>query len=189
MVLASAEGVAAITASATLIGAAGLAYVTVHTTRLRLDHERGRQQRELAHSRELADVADLRGLLDEAASALDDAADACRNGSVCLQRSGRGELDQPDLEAALGRMEGGVPSLARLSSRLSVRLGVSDPIALAFGEARESINDVHLLLIALKIGIPIAPTKHVEQESRLGSARQEFFTAAVERAGTLTIGH
>jgi hypothetical protein len=72
-VVASAEGVAAITAGGTLLAAAGIAFVTLRTTKQRLEGAGKQQERELAHSRELADVADLRQVLDEAGRRLEEA--------------------------------------------------------------------------------------------------------------------
>jgi hypothetical protein len=82
LVLASAVEVAAITAGGTLVAALGLAVVTLHIANKRssdetnrqlrnLDAEAERQRAALTHARELADLADLRSLLDEAALALD----------------------------------------------------------------------------------------------------------------------
>jgi hypothetical protein len=81
LVFASAESVAGITAAATLLGATGLALVTVHTNSRRLTEEGKRQERELAaeterqaaslaHVRELADLDDLRKLLDDVTATL-----------------------------------------------------------------------------------------------------------------------
>jgi hypothetical protein len=95
MVLSSAAGVAGITASATLLAAVGFGYITVHTTRLRLDAEAQRQAASLAHERELADIADLRRLLDETALVINRMSSAQGAIDHCFMSSEEALKDRP----------------------------------------------------------------------------------------------
>jgi hypothetical protein len=180
LILASAEGVAGITAGATVVGALALAVITAHTT--------NRRQREsLAHARELADLADLRKLLDEAALALNDARDARDDLEVGLTEHGVALPDDRKRPLAeRGR------SLVALNARLLVRLGENDPIASHFEEANEALehtwrqvsylaDDTTESFMEKRSAVRAAATTFAESSSA-------FMRAAVARAGTVTIG-
>ena len=81
-VLASAEAVAKITAGGTVLAAIFIAVIAAWTAGARqkrqLDAEAKRQKRQLAHQRQLADVDDLRRVLDGAALVLGQAAQVHR---------------------------------------------------------------------------------------------------------------
>jgi hypothetical protein len=201
MVLATAEGVAAITAGATLLAAAGLAYVTIHTTKLRLGEERERQKRALAaetdrqqasllHDRELVDIADLRQLLDAGATALDQATRAQDSAShVVVLAAGEfsGEGFDKLLAIAKEEMEAAVPPVVALGARLRVRLGPSDSITQAFTEATTALNDLQSMVMFLVLGL----TKRGDDVAKAQAATvayqtavRAFVAASVKRAGT-----
>jgi hypothetical protein len=116
LVIASAEGVAGITAGATLLAASGLAVVTVHTKRMDPDHSRG-----------LADLDDLRALLDEAAVAIHVGAEAVHSLRISFSQHGNSVPDEDrETVAEAGRV------IVSLLSRLQVRLGLTDPIVRHF---------------------------------------------------------
>jgi hypothetical protein len=129
LVLASAEGVAGTTASATVVAALIIAGITARTT--------NRRQREaLNHDRELADLADLRKLLDDAAIAIDAARSARQDAEVRVRMIG---MDSPpSLREKLAReaqkvIHDGEGPLRTLTAGLRVRLGSGDPITLVGG--------------------------------------------------------
>jgi hypothetical protein len=198
LVLASAEGVAGITAGATLVAAIGLALITVYTTNRRLSEERVRQEVDLAgeaerqgaalaHERELADLADLRMLLGEAALALDLARDARDELHVAVMEHGRAlSTDVKDRVAELGR------TLVALSSRLLVRLGPDDPITARFTEASLAMlttwRQVTYLIDDTPDSLSVGHAAVRDAGNAFAASSQAFIRAAVRRAGTVTIG-
>jgi hypothetical protein len=203
LVFATAEGVAAITASATLLGAGGLAYVTVYTTNRRLVEEREKQERELiaeqerleatlAHDRELADIADLRELLDQAATAIDRAASAQKRAKIGFELPESSHKNALRAIHALDEtLEEARGPLTRLSPRLRVRLGSDDPVTMAFVEVGKAIDEMRSVVFARRIGSfdeAQAFEKARAAWLHLWEAVQAFFVTAVERTGTLRSG-
>jgi hypothetical protein len=196
-VLASTEGIAAITAGATLVAALGLALITVYTTKRRLSEAGARQEENLAgeaerqaatlvHGRELADLADLRALLDEAAVALNRAREGLDELKVGLDEHGRVLPSEiKDKVAECGRQ------LLDLAARLQVRLGADDPIAVHFGEANMAMLTSWRQVVFLidDTAERIAARKKALQDARdaFAVSTDAFLRAAVERAGTVTI--
>ena len=145
LVLASAEAVAEITAGGTILAAVIIAVLAAWTAGRRqkrqLDAEGKRQAATLAHGREvatlslsaeraLADLADLRKLLDEAAVALDGARDARDELDVSLTEHGVALPDEPKRQfKECGQ------GLVALSARLNgaSRRGRPDCVALRGG--------------------------------------------------------
>jgi hypothetical protein len=138
LILASTEGVAGITAGATLAAALALAGITAWTTNRRqkrdLAAEAERQADALSHERELHDLADLRKLLDEAAVALDRAVPA---EVVDLRLT-----PYPRQLEAKSKMDDDASVLDVLHARLSVRLGPRHKITLVLGEATASLRRI-----------------------------------------------
>jgi hypothetical protein len=186
LVLASAEGVAAITAGATLLAAGGLAYVTLAANGKRLDAERERQVADLAHDREMADVSDLRKLLDEAAVALDSARDALEHVEVRLIEWGAAL--SPDVKAKL-EMHG--RALVALHVRLLVRLGVDNLIAAHFGAAARAAHEAWQQVHRLEDDTPqtlAAKVRVVKDQRQIFNGEvRAFLAAAVEGAGAVTM--
>ena len=91
-----------------------------------LEAENNRHDAQLAHARELADLADLRLLLDEAASTLHEARYAKDGLRVAFIQHGRslGE-SAPEVRTDLNKAG---TELDALAARLRVRLGTTDPI-------------------------------------------------------------
>lgn len=153
--------------------------------RRELDAEAARQRAALAHDRELADLQDLRRLLDEAAVALNTAEEA-RVG-LELRFAEHGRKVSPEL---LSEAREAGRAMFALRERLYVRVGRDHPIAQSFNRAT-----VALLLIWQAVGRLEADddaTAVQESRSTIASARHSFeegfsgFTeAAVERAGTV----
>jgi hypothetical protein len=210
LVLASAEGVALITGIATVVGAAILAGVAAVTTNKRLTKqitaERERQERDIVasaerqreeldartdgqrrqldHARELADLADLRKLLDEAAIALNDAIDASHRLDVAAAQHGTSLPDDAgDESAALGRL------LVTLHARLQVRLGQHDPIAARFDDASKAMWDswLHARATPEETSSELMERRaHMRDAWRgLNVSNEAFLAAAAERVGTV----
>jgi len=170
LVLASTDGVAAITVGGALV----VAVITAVTT--------NRRQREaLKHDRELADLADLRKLLDEAAVVINYAGDALDEllvrfieGGAALSQNAREKVAQ------LGR------DLDTLNARLRVRVGNDAALTTSF---QVCVDDVHA---------GWRTTRRLEDAENLVERREElqaitqalrksageFINRAVERAGT-----
>jgi hypothetical protein len=232
LVLASAEGVALITGISTIVGAAILAGVAAVTTNRRLTKqiaaERERQERDLRaaverqreelhartdgqeqqlnHARELADLADLRALLDEAAVALDHArkargsadanllgvAEAISSGALTGTPARSAQVLDPMVEEAADTLEEAGQPLVTLIARLQVRLGTAHPITTAFRRASAALHDQWR---ALAVEYPKRGLEAIEEDARhagqeFGLFNQDFLDAAVELAGTVTMkGH
>jgi hypothetical protein len=216
VVLATAEAVAA--TGATIIAALIVALITAKTTNSRQErqlraeadrqerqlraeaerqqrelHERaGEQARQLAHDRELADLDDLRGLLDEATLVLDRAAAVCTKATAGFgalarhtgeERHKRSNRIEEMLDDARHQMD---PPLARLQ----VRVGSDDDIVESFNRA-----SVALLKMATKVLLHRAEDdadergrlekSFKEEASEFRTASRSFRLAAVKRAGTV----
>jgi hypothetical protein len=179
LVLASADLVAGITAGATLLAALGLAIVTVLTKR-----------HDLENARELADLADLRVLLDQAAVALDKARQPF-NKAVAIVRPrpiqySVGKASEL-VDALVSDIEDHV-LLQTLAVRLAVRLGDDHPITAEFRRASQAM---HLLwrTFAEKYD-PAEPLSAKGSDVAIAHAAfikagTAFLAAAVDRAGTV----
>jgi hypothetical protein len=213
LILASAENVAFITGAATVIAALILGAFAAWAAERRLTKQMGdagdRQKRELAdagnrqkrelradrrrqqatltHDRELADLADLRTLLDEAAVALNDADEARIGLELGLTQHGR---KVPCETLTMAREAG--RALYALRERLFVRLGKKHAIALHFHEATAALQATWAAVSSLHED----SDAHEVQESRniVRSKRESFqracegfIEAAVERAGTVAM--
>jgi len=209
LALATAEGVAIITGIATLAAVGILAGVAAWTTNKRLtkqikdagerqerelaaDAERQQreldartqgQKRQLDHARELADLADLRKLLDEAALALSDAKDASDELHLRLIEHGLKLPDGPKQQFAVsGR------TIIALSARLVVRLGDDDPIASHFEQASEALQNIWHQVSYLDddTAESFKEKRRVMQADRdtFAESSRAFTRAAVERVGT-----
>jgi hypothetical protein len=102
-----------------------------------LDAERERQAAQLAHARELADLADLRSLLDEAAVALyhaDTARADVRQGTAM-----HGRLIGERRPKALQELNARGQALDAMAARLAIRLGAADDVARAFRGASDEL--------------------------------------------------
>jgi hypothetical protein len=192
----TAEGVAAITAGASLIAASALAAVTVYTTNRRIggEHDRlrselaaeaERQATALAHARELADLDDLRVLLDEVAVAIDQALVAQERAGATVRLAHRNKKDKRIADART-LIEDVAPAFVALTARLRVRLGGSDPITISVAEAGRSLAEMQAIAVWVKYG-RYGPETTLDLSKaayeRLTQAAQTFYQAAVERAG------
>jgi hypothetical protein len=216
LVLATGEGVAIITGAATIVAAAILAGVAAVTTNGRLSKqliaERERQERDLAaqaerqaatlaHDRELADLDDLRKLLDEAAVALDHArkarnhveaiqlgiAEALNSGALTGTSARPTQVLNPMVKEAADKLEAAGQPLITLAARLQVRLGSAHPINTAFSRASAALHDQWL---ALANQYPKRGLEALEEDARhagqeFGAFKEDFLKAAVEFAGTV----
>lgn len=197
LVLASAVEVAAITAGATLLAAGGLAGVTIYTTRQRLAEERGKQKRELsaetdrlaatlAHDRALADIADLRQLLDETATAIDHVSNAQEYAWHCFDMPEAAFKNVAKLMLELNeQLTDAERPLAKLTPRVRLRLGADDPVTASCVEARAAVDHMRDVAFARRIkrdDEERARDRAAEAWGRMLDATQAFFAAAVERA-------
>jgi hypothetical protein len=188
-VIASSEGVAAITAGASLLAASGLAGVTVYTTRQRSIAERERLEATLAHERELSDLADLRQLLDEVMSAVYHATEIEGWASTRFdpRNSMFKERNEEINQKVGGELDDAIELLALLAPRLYLRLGVDDPITRAFSGVKHA-------MVGMRRAITLHSSeshegKDVIEDAKAAHALMEeaspaFFGAAFERAGT-----
>lgn len=192
LVLASADGVAGITAGATLTAALGLAFVTIYTTNRRLSEERDRHMRELDHDRELADLSDLRALLDEAAVAIDQARATRRQAERMVDKaSAKGSSQQQRrqyVKEVSREIEQTVRPLVAMNARLRVRLGADDPITTALDEAANHLQVMNLYSLFLQwLDDAKEDDDTAAQAKKRGSdferASETFLAAAAQRAG------
>jgi hypothetical protein len=215
--IATAEGVAFIGGAATIIaavilggwaawGAESRLKVQIKDAgdrlRLELAGEAERQAATLAHDRELADLADLRKLLDEATVALDRARDVRSEAGAAIR--GAIELESRFTSLAVreqevvaemanetaSKLEEAGRPLVTLAARLQVRLGPDDPITTSFTTAATALNEMWRSL-TLGYGPEIGRTPLKEQiehaEEEFTWSMQRFVLAAVKRAGTVAM--
>lgn len=150
-----------------------------------LEAERQRQAAQLAHDRELADLADLRALLDEAAVALDRANYARADLGSAYRSHGKTIREKaPEIVQAINQCG---QTLDAIAARLGVRLGADDPVTAAFDKANTA-----LLTMSHAVAWLEDDTAQVTREKNqrikhasdtLLEAASEFQRAAVERAG------
>jgi hypothetical protein len=196
LLIAAAEGIAGITAGATVFAALIVALITARTTNGRqerqLTAEAERQTAALAHERELADIADLRQLLDEAATVLDPTLEALRSAYAYVLYTGKYGERRPDEAASIfgdaqDALANVLTPILNFSARFHVRLGPSDPITVAFQGAVELVRDVAVAVARLQFGV--APAEGDAQlvqgaEEAFAEIVPAFHAAAVDRAGT-----
>lgn len=153
-----------------------------------LQHDRERQDAQLAHNRALADLADMRTLLDEAAVALHRADYARADVRQGITMYGVNiEEHRPEAVPTLTQRE---RELDAMGVRLGIRLGVDDPVARAFRDADESLLNLCRSMDRLheetleswhkKLNMIEAASDGFEQHVRA------FEREAVERAGIYT---
>jgi hypothetical protein len=173
-VLASdAIAVAGITAGGTLIAGSVIAFVTLRVARLRQEHDR-----------ELADLADLRAVLDETAIALDRA--------VPVELVSPRLTDHDRQLDAKYMMNENALALDALHTRLSVRLSPRHEITLALGRAIESLRGI---ADQIPRGLGALDNDALDARAQLMDRSwdalkrwaAEFIEAAVRRAGSAPI--
>jgi hypothetical protein len=208
--LTTAEWVALIGAGATIAAAAILAGVAAVTTNGRLTKQitaagerqereltadAERQQRELNataqglraqldHARELADLADLRKLLDKAAAALNEAVDVSHRLHIASGEHGSSLAPDAGDEAALyGRR------LVTLHARLQVRLGKADPVTARFEEGCKAMWESwrHASPNPEELASELIERRKQMKDAwkALNTSLDAFLAAAVVRAGTV----
>jgi hypothetical protein len=211
LAVAAAEGVAFISAGATIIAAVilgGLAAWTADRRQTKqLKEESERQRRELytaaerqsdelraererldatlAHERELADLADLRKLLDESVVALNDARDARDQLEISFGEHGLHVPPEP-----LYKLRDCGNTIDRLLVRIHIRLGAEDEITDSFQGAAEALlatwraakseDDDALVMKEKRGAIRVAHGDFVKSYNA-------FMRAATARAGTLPL--
>lgn len=175
LILASAEVFVGIVVGAgATLGVAGITAVTTNR----------RQRESLKHDRELADLADLRKLLDEAAVALNDAGEARAEVDVSFTEHG------PNMPAApKDKLKDSGHALFPLLVRLHVRLGAKNAITTHFSAAVDALlntwrevsyfeDDDAVILKEKRASIRADLTTFT-------ASSIAFTKAAVERAGTV----
>lgn len=173
-VIATAEVVTAFTVVAAIV----VAVITAVTT--------NRRQREaLRHDRELADLADLRALLDEAAVAMRRSRDKFDNLVKRFEELGKDLSDVSREELA----EAGRTMLA-LDARLIVRLGEEGPVTLPFETACTEMLDTWHGVVDVELEgaseeeIADKVAERKRSKAAFDEAWEAFVKAAVARVGT-----
>jgi len=190
-ILASTEAVAGITAGGTALVAVVIAVIAAWTAgrrqkrQLRAAGER--QQGQLAHDRELADLDDLRGVLDDAALTLNRASRAHRLVGACVLRE---PMDREALSESEREIRAAREPCDALLARLWVRLGQEDPVTEAFAHATGALHEIEASTIFVR-NAPDAERREWVRREHFGQADREFregvdafLDAAVRRAGT-----
>jgi hypothetical protein len=143
------------------------------------------QKRGFAHEREMADLADIRRLFDDAAVALHDASRAMSGVERGLFRDGR-FVSQRSPEALSNAEEAG-ERLKVIRGRLRVRLEPADASVQTFARAHDAAWDVIRAVFAMDPGPGGASGeafKAVQDgHRRLVAATDEFMSAATEAVG------
>ncbi len=178
--LAASDTLLALSPVATLLAAIVVAVITAKTTNARQERQLGaegeRQEPALRHERELADLHDLRALLDEWALALNTAGDVAH----------RLVLYDDEQSLTDGQAQG--KALVALHARLEVRLGKEDPIAVQFGEGSRRMFEAWR--IAIRPPEEVMSERIDRHEMREEAAKgivttlKAFLVAAIERRGT-----
>jgi HAMP domain-containing protein len=143
------------------------------------------QGRQLGHARELADLADLRALLDEAAVAIHEGAEAVHETLTRFSEHGRNlPSEYRDKVAERGR------AIVSLLSRLQVRLGLNYPIVEHFGALSIAAWNAWRETTPLDADEPGETAKRFAALRTAGEefdkAADLFVEAAVARFGTVT---
>jgi hypothetical protein len=147
--------------------------------------ERERQAAQLRHDRELADLADLRALLDKAATALHRADYARADVRQGVTMHGRKiKEDRPEAVPTLNECG---QELDAMAARLAIRLGADDDVAKAFRDADEALLAISRELAWLEDETPESWKRARERIVATSDAFEEhvkqFHRAAVTRAG------
>jgi hypothetical protein len=192
-ILASAQAVAGITAGGTILAAVVIAVIAAWTAGTRqkrqLNAQGERQGEQLAHARELADLDDLRRVLDDAALALDRAAQTHRPvGALVLTDP----IHREDLAESLEEIRVARQTCDALLARLRVRLGRDDPVTKAFAQPAQALHKIESSAIGVYNNPSDAKWLAVFREGFTPADRKfregidPFLDAAVQRAGTKT---
>jgi hypothetical protein len=142
MIIASAEAVAGITATATLLGALGLGVVSIYTNQRRLAAERDRQAALLAHDRDLAVITDLRQVLDETAAVLNHLERVVHEGENTIKSAKSRTEEEHNKRGLQHELDHLLPSLVALRVRLAVRLGPYDGILRSLDLSIHSVQQI-----------------------------------------------
>jgi hypothetical protein len=149
-----------------------------------LDARTEGQMRQLAHARELADLADLRTLLDEAAVALNEAGEARIEVTVSFTEHG---VTMP--AAAKDKLKDCGRALYPLLVRLHVRLGEQNAIARSFSDATAAVLSTWWQVSSFEDDDAVTLKEKREQVradlKTFTAASLAFTKSAVERAGTV----
>jgi hypothetical protein len=160
-------GIALIAAVTALTGAA-IAAVTADR----------RQRRELAHDRELADVTELRAVLDEAAGVL------ARADRAILEVGKDRPLNESS-EKVVDDLTATNAAMAHSAQRLRIRLGQGNPAYTAYGKALDAQRRFGDLVADLVAGRAQRGDEQSERAS-FEQGRDEFFNAAHQIVGSET---
>jgi hypothetical protein len=149
----------------------------------------GRLDKQLAHDRRLADLADLRGVLDEAAIALDRAAQAHRPVGARVLAD---PLNYEGLRESQREIQEVRETCDALLARLRIRLGQDDPVTKGFAQPTEALHTLEASTIFVG-NAPDEDRKQWIREEHFGPADRRFregidafLDVAVRRAGTTT---
>jgi hypothetical protein len=187
-------GIAGITAGATVAVGLAVALITAKTTNDRQQRQLSEEAKRLAttlkHERELADLDDIRKVLDEATLALSEASDAAKRSRHRVFGEIHDSTDPSTRRQTAEEIESELRQisdpLSPLLARLRVRLGSTDPIAHAFYRARLATLELVTCAVSARSGsIEKVHDQYRATEDRLNSAIPEFSVPAVQRYGTV----
>lgn len=175
------------------IGALAVAVIAAWTAssrqRQQLRAEGERQQRQLVHDRQLADLDDLRRVLDDAALALDRASQAHRPVGARVLTD---PIDHEGLAESHQEIGTARETCDALLARLRVRLGQNDPVSKAFAQATDALHKIEASTIFVS-NAPDAEKREWVRREHFSQADRKFregidafLDAAAQRAGTAT---
>jgi hypothetical protein len=192
-----AEGVAFLTGGATVLAAVVLGGLAAWTSERRLgrqlkaeddrlkatlDHDRELSRSARRHERELADLADLRALLDEAAVALDRSEDrvlAIESTVRLVDEASKRTAILSDERKALAEA---ISGLLVLNARLLLRLG-NDAITRGFASATNGVFEVDTAADAPETSRDDAKATAANALDRFRREKDVFLKAALQRVG------
>jgi hypothetical protein len=154
---------AVLTFAGALIVAAITAITTNRRQKLQLEAEMARLDHQLGHDRLLTDVADLRSVIEEALSAVDNA------------KSAVGSSDSPPLPPQRAAIAAALEETAQSTNRLLVRLGPGDSLL-------ESYNQ---LVLAVRCLMEQRLGREPSLDVDFTAAYMEFTSTSARRIGSV----
>jgi hypothetical protein len=140
------------------------------------------QTRGFRHEREIADLADVRSVIDDATVALHEADFVAYEAKEELTTGASAEPDVSVLEARLRAM---AEALSNPHERLAVRLGIEHPVTEAFNSARAAMWNLWRAVHAIRADFVRGQLddKLLAEYNSLSDSREDFIRLAVRTTG------